>query len=409
MDYFELSKDLEEHHSLFYMMWELGKPIYTKSIPTAAVGFDKEGEFIKFMFNPDFWDGLSKEEKLFVISHECLHVILNHGIRARDGEDRSRANRALDVVVNHMLVDKFDFKREDITDSENLCWVDTVFPDRSLPTNETFEYYYQRCPETPIIYVRLVDDHGKLAEGAEELGALIDKLNENLSEEDKNNLKDIIEQHFEQNDEKEDEGHSAGDSAGGQWTFAEVGKVRRKKKWETVIKKWSKRFNKTEVHDVEQWSRINRRFALIGNDLMLPSDMEMEKDAEGRIQVWFFQDTSGSCAELKDRLFAAALSLPPERFDVKMHCFDTQVYETSLESKKLYGFGGTTFQPLEDYIQGYIKKHTIEYPKAVFVLTDGYGSAITPEKPKAWYWFLTTNYKNHVPADCNTYSLTDFE
>jgi hypothetical protein len=57
--------------------------------------------------------------------------------------------------------------------------------------------------------------------------------------------------------------------------------------------------------------------------------------------------------------------LPNEKFEVKMHCFDTKVYETTIESRRLYGFGGTSFDIIEDYIQSYIKKNNLKYPEGV--------------------------------------------
>ena len=31
------------------------------------------------LINPKFWDSLNYYNKAFVIAHECLHIILNHG------------------------------------------------------------------------------------------------------------------------------------------------------------------------------------------------------------------------------------------------------------------------------------------------------------------------------------------
>ncbi|MBN2302081.1 MAG: hypothetical protein JXN60_06135, partial [Lentisphaerae bacterium] len=102
----------------------------------------------------------------------------------------------------------------------------------------------------------------------------------------------------------------------------------------------------------------------------------------------------------------AAMSLPEWRFDIRMFCFDDRVYETSLESKKLFGFGGTSFGPLESYIQKHKGK---EYPRAVFVITDGYGTPIKPEIPQRWYWFLSSSYTGYIPKTCNIFKLKDFE
>jgi hypothetical protein len=147
------------------------------------------------------------------------------------------------------------------------------------------------------------------------------------------------------------------------------------------------------------------------NNMFLPSEMEIEEkeDVKKRIKVMFFQDTSGSCIHLAERFFKAAKSLPTERFDIEMFCFDTQVYKTSLTSGKLYGFGGTSFSILERYIINQCKGDMRKYPKAVFVITDGYGDCIDPKYPKRWYWFLDPYYTNCIPKKCNTFNLSDFE
>ncbi len=145
--------------------------------------------------------------------------------------------------------------------------------------------------------------------------------------------------------------------------------------------------------------------------MFLPSEMEVEDiDKEkNKIEVWFFQDTSGSCSGFAKRFFKAAESLPKDRFNVRMHCFDTRVYETSLEERKLYGFGGTSFTCIENYIQRRIAKENLQYPKAVFIITDGYGNDVHPEHPEVWHWFLSSGYKSHIPKQSKTYLLRNFE
>jgi hypothetical protein len=426
-EFLELSRELEGHHGLFYRLWNLGKPVFSDKIPTAGVYFDRVGACVNFLLNYDFWQTQTLEQKLFVICHECLHVALNHGIRMQNNKDPMLTNQALDIVVNHSLVERFLFERDKVDPQNIYCWVDTVFsPDSQIATDKSFEHYYNLLEAQKKAQMgtgeagesqpggsgqgrHTVDSHDDLSN--QDFRELIESLNETLSDSEKESLQPVIERHCE----KPSQGALAGREGGSGWTFAKVGKVKKKRKWETIIKRWASKYIRDNVE--EQWARTNRRMLFFEGDLVIPTEAEVDGFDEGRIQVWFFQDTSGSCYGFIDRFFKAAMSLPSDRFDVKMHCFDTRVFETTLESKKLYGFGGTSFSCIEAYIQRYIKAHDQPYPKAVFVITDGCGDRVTPEMPSRWHWFLdayndtwTRNYiETCIPKTCNRYNLGDFE
>jgi len=410
-EYFKYSRELDTHHALFYKMWEMGKPFFDTSIQTAAVQFDRDGQQVSYLFNPDFWNSLSDYERIFIICHESLHVILNHGYRTKDTDNMQKANIALDIVVNHTLVRKFGFDRTKISMEKELCWVDTIFPNEQIPDNECFEYYYKKIKDDSKF--NSIDDHSGLSMSAEEWQDVIDSMGDQLTNEEKESLEQMIEKHFEMKD-----GSKCGDDPGGLkagtmpgcgWKIIKVPVVV-KKKWETVIKKWSRKYDKADLQDVEQWARTNRRFSALSNTgLFLPTDMEIEHEIDGKVDVWFFQDTSGSCYHLAERFFKAASSLNPKRFNIRLFCFDTKVYETTLKSGKLYGFGGTMFNIIENYIQNEVAVNKQKYPTAVFVITDGYGNQVKPQYPKNWYWFLSTEYRYCIPNECNVFNLKNFE
>lgn len=420
-EYFGLSRRLECHHALFYTVWNLGVPIFSEIVPTAGVRFNDDGDCVEFVFNPKYWENLSEYERVFVICHECLHVILHHGHRIRDAKDSERqiCNIALDVVVNHSLVNHFGFDRYRISNQQELCWVDTVFPGKIVPENESFEYYFNlisklgSCSggdegqENVGTGLKTPDDHSML--GDSDWEDAIGKVSDEMSDIDKSSVQGVIEKHYQPTGDEAEGGLLPGVGTIGSWTFANVGMVQVKRKWETVIKKWSLKYDRPEFKDVEQWARLNRRFSMIEDELMLPSEMEQEFEVEGKVEVWFFQDTSGSCAGYRDRFFKAAMSLSTERFHVRLFCFDTQVYETSLESKKIYGGGGTCFAIIENHIQQTLQSEMIDYPEAVFVITDGCGTKVVPQKPQNWYVFLTTKQKSCFPNTCHFFQLKDYE
>lgn len=407
-DWLEISRQLEDHHALFDELWHMGRPSFTDEIETAAVRFADGGDFLEFVFNPDYWNNLTPYERLFVICHECLHVILNHGIRTTIYEDEPRINTALDIVVNHLLISSFGFDRTRIRDEDVLCWTDTVFKNDpnvvSIPTNESYEYYYQKIPESIKIEVFTIDDH-TFIKG--DIGKIIGKLDDRLTPEEKESIKEVIKKHYIKEEfEKKDRG---GSGYGG-WSFVKVDSVAPKKKWETIIFKWSQKYMKEGLDDHEQWARIARRFELLPSDICLPSEMEDESKEYDRIPVHLYMDTSGSCIHFKDRFFRAALSLPKDRFVVRLFCFDTRVEETTLASRKVYGGGGTAFDIIERNIQKVMRDEKTAYPEGIFVITDGAGSPVTPEHPERWHWFLTRRASHaYIPEKSKSYKLDNFE
>lgn len=439
-DFQNISRDLDKFHSIFYQLWEMGEPRLTFEVPTAAVTFDRKGRRVEFLFNPVFWKEADNYTKQFVICHECLHVILNHGLRIRDLKNNPfwnrLANHALDVVINHMLVDKFNFDRQSVNEANKYCWIDTVFgkDHKKVERNRAFEYYFGLLKDKTT--EDLLSGKIKIAYcdgSSEDLGGEVMDIHDFLDGLDNENLRKEIQDHINENlndiDKKSfvdklnqtGEGACAGGEGGGgtkgRGTIAGnitfkmdvTGKVKKKRKWETVIRKWSMKF-KREDTGVEQWAQLNRRIADFGLNLMLPSEVDDESMSQDRIEVWFFQDISGSCVNLKDRFFKAARSLPDDKFLIRAFCFDTAVETVDLKKGELRGGGGTSFAILEAYIQKTIKETPgSKYPEAVFVITDGDGDPVRPAQPKKWYFFLSANYRRYIPPESNVHLLKDYE
>lgn len=429
--FFQIAQDLEIYHGIFSRIWQMGKPIADTTIPTAAVRFDREGGFFSFCFNPDFYKSLNDYNLKFIICHEALHIILNHGIRGY-GLEPELANKTMDIVINESLVSNFGFDRNLITNEKELCWYNTVFPNEpDIEKDKCFEHYYDllfdklldmasaemdgegnmKLPAGMGGDQKTVDQHdGFGSENQDQIDEKLDDACDKLSSDERKQLKDIVEKIL---DDDSKQGLQAGTGAGGLTKIMSLEKVKFKSKWETVIKKWALAHMKRNDKNHEQWARINRRFVTLSRDMFIPTEMEIDhfQEEEHKIKVIFFLDTSGSCAHLADRFWKAAKSLPPNRFEIQLCCFDTRVYETDLKSGKLYGFGGTSFYILENYVQQYRKlpENKNKYPDAVFVITDGYGDPVKPEFCKKWYWFLSENYRGCIPKECNIYDLKDYE
>lgn len=426
-EFCDLAMDLEIYHSVFSKLWNVATPTFVPNCKTAYVAFDKENRTIKFAIDPEFWATLDRHTKLFVISHECLHIILNHGIRSKDisPELRSIANVAMDIVVNHMLIDQFDFKRGMIKDQEKLCWVDTVFKDMDVEHNQGFETYYNLLQESTDVdqLPMLVDIHDFLngigGDGDGDGGldsevqkALADKLSKSLSSEEVSDFLDKLGNIPNQGGGVVGEPQVPGDlKAYIKWTM-----VVKKKKWETVIREWTA-FTVAEKEEY-QWALDNRRFAILQNEeLSFPQLAEIESKNFEKIDLMFFLDASGSCWHLKDRFFTAAFSLNPKKFNVRMFTRTTEVIEIlpeQIRDLRISGSGSDDFSCMERYIQNDIRIGKLKkYPDAIFHITDGVdcsGVKIAPQKPKNWHWFLTEPFeKRWIPDTSKVYRLSDFE
>ncbi len=103
-EFLELTRELEKHHAVFYKLWQIGKPLFVTNTKTAYVQFDKNGECILFGINKNFWDSCSLKKKAFVICHECLHIIFNHGLRIVNSNNGNLGNIAADIVINNELI-----------------------------------------------------------------------------------------------------------------------------------------------------------------------------------------------------------------------------------------------------------------------------------------------------------------
>ena len=68
-------------------------------VPTAAV----DGTCM--IFNTKYMQGLSDDELLFLVAHECMHPMLQHNYR-RKNRDKRTWNQAADYVINQLLTDE---------------------------------------------------------------------------------------------------------------------------------------------------------------------------------------------------------------------------------------------------------------------------------------------------------------
>ena len=385
-------QELSCYNGIFRQLWDLGRIHFVEDIPTACVTFDREGQQLDFRFNREFYDKLNSSQLAFIIAHECMHVILFHGKRFMSNKmliaNKDTFNVAADIAIHEIMEREFMFNIEQMKDV-GLCTIESVFKEKAPQIEQlsTMEYYFNKLVEgCEVTYVPL-DIHmfdENFADGCE---GIVKKAFERLTDVEKkelqNKLKDIAKMR--------------GEEQGNKWFNVTINPVK-KKKWEMIIKEWAQAFLQS---DRFCWYKPSRRTATLDSNLFLPSHLELEIK---KTNVWLYMDTSGSCIDLAPRFFSAAASLPVKFFNARLFCFDTQVYETDVKSKKVYGGGGTAF----DIIQMHISDQQ-DRPDFVFVITDGYGNQVKPERPDRWHVFLTTEDKSCFPDNCIFHSFDEFE
>lgn len=384
-DYFSLSRELEKHHAVFYKLWEMGEPIWTESVPTAGVSFEP----LRYYFNPKFYKSIDLYTKAFVVAHESMHILLNHGTRLKKCDHRT-ANIAMDIALHEIMFNRMGFERNKVQ-IDGIATRKFVCPQANK--NESAEYYYNYIMKNPTeCNPVMVDDHS--FHGVD-TSKIIEDINNQLSNEDAKTFNNSV-----KGDIKKE-----GKEVGGRSQVFKIKPVK-KRKWEKIIKDWTNRND--ELDPEYQWAIPDRRKSLLPKDFLLPS-IYKNKPKNERITVFFYQDSSGSCSNLAERFFKAARSIPEDKFDVRLFCFDTQVYSVDKNKGELYGFGGTSFDIIEQHVQDTIKKEHCKYP-TVWIVTDGFGNPVKPKHPNKWYWLLTEHSsKNYIPKESKLFDLKEFE
>ncbi|MDR3690327.1 MAG: hypothetical protein P4L46_13175 [Fimbriimonas sp.] len=410
-DFAALARRLESFHELFRVLWEVGRPVFTEQIETAAIAFDSKGAPLRFLFNPDFYRRLDPYSREFVVCHEMLHVVLNHGFRTIGLESDIAANIAADLVVNHLLVSRFGFRRELLIDWESACWVDTVFPLRGKlrpAADLTLEQYYELLlKQVDWHLMRLIDEHlfepgpsGSLTSrrGSRELNAHLARVSPLLA----NEIKSLL--------GADGRSAQAGSETLGAW--CQVNPVPPEKvPWEWLIR--NRLGFKSADRITEGWVNPPRRLMAV-EELVLPSPMPDPSAKVPKTQsCFFFLDTSGSCWDYKDRFFGLARSLMRAKFKVELCSFDTRVYRLDLAKTEVKGGGGTSFAAIEAWlrVRSLPSKRDTEplpYPDVVIVLTDGVGDKVEPLFPERWHWLLTSNCVELVPKASVQYRLSEY-
>ena len=321
---------------------------YSEEVSTAGVKLN--GINPELIVNKEFWNTLTEEEQLGVLTHEILHLVFKHPLVANKFDSHKKFNIAADLEVNSYIP---------VLQKDPYMYPKML----SLYNEEGTLYYYEQLPDVASFQQQLVDDHtwGTFKELDDVTRKLIENQIDSIAKDTVQSCKGI---------------------------GSLPGKIQDYLNDLFVIKQ-----------AIFNWKAYFRR--LIGNGIT--SDLTLTKmrpskrfkDARGlryvrRPNILVGVDTSGSInnSELLD-FFSEIHHIWKTGVQVKVAQVDTCVQHledyNGTFNKQIYGRGGTEFLDLFNYYN----KHKRDFSMLV-IFTDGYVSLSLPQTQNL-IWVITKN------------------
>lgn len=373
------------------------------NVQTACVEFSaNKGNPLQLKFNPEFWDSLNQQERCAIISHEIMHIILNHGQRMlyNNNQDIKIQNIAMDICVNEILKCHFNIDEKYAPILKNGVYAEKI--SKELSKERCYEYYYRFLKQNPesIPNSLSIDSHEWMKNFSELSNSQKKEIIKNIT----NTLKKSGMTQYEIKKFLENmrmKYSSTGTQPGHLEKILDgsESEIKRQTSWQKVLKKIKKVFEEKYNED-DNWILKQRR-NFYESDFLIPSnESKIEKTKKRHIHI--FMDTSGSCGEWAETFMGSSLAFPKDNFELSLYCFDTEVYEIDKQKPHLKGFGGTSFKCISDYINNKIDKYD-----CIIVLTDGYGDNAIYKRPNLWHWILTSDFIDFIPKKSKVYHLED--
>lgn len=400
-------------------IFKLGYPAFTTSIPTAGVGWDEKQKKIIFLFNPEFAETLTDDEFCFVIAHEGIHLVNGHVFLLFNEIERMKKikknhqelaifkknmNIAMDCVVNDSLVNLYNFPKvldqDPVISNKVKVFYGQPTVGQDCHDLTAYEVYYMLPDDKTMgdvenhdMWDSFFDSDGSFKkEFVDVFKEMIDRNIQNSSLSDK----ELAQVHkIKKTMENCSDFHvsQAGRAASSEKRPVD-GTDRKTLNWNKILYKFVDTLKPEDI-----WSKPNRKLLANYPDVILPSWKDKEKE-----KIFCAIDASGSIDMQALSLFINVLRSTPRRFEINAITFNTECFKYDVFGKdQPVGGGGTDFSIIEKYIQDNFKK----YPAAVFVLTDGYGTAVKPEHPDRWGWLLYGASSKEYCATMKHYNIMD--
>lgn len=323
--------------------------VQDETIPTMKVSHDT------IWYNPDFFLGLTEDQRRFALAHEIMHPAFQHLFR-RGHRDAFMWNYAGDIVINELLV-------QDRIGAIHPNWLYNT------------DLYNKGGKTTEGVYDLLRDQKGK---GKSPKGQPQDEMKEDAATESESREQE--QQWRIKVGQAAAQAKMAGKLSANFQRFCDEA-LKSKVNWREVLREFMTQY----IHSDRSWARLSRRF--VGQDIYLPAVDKLP--ALNELIIAF--DMSGSIGENEARQFyGEALAICADIHPSKIHalyfdsrvCGDIDSFNSPDEFEfKPRGGGGTAFSPIFHAIG----KAEL-YPACCVVLTDLYCSDFgeAPEYPVLW-------------------------
>lgn len=372
----------------------MGTPVSTSDVDTAAVSWNTDLQRIEFWVNPTFAAGLSPAEFAFVLSHETMHAKLGHPQVMSSFQFPKLYNLAADAVINDWLIDLGLSPPDSAITGESLVG-------RNCANSTVVEIYQQlvrdnaadgdACGLTPAD----VSVDGSLHAPVALPTDVVDSL-----ELPGDSLSAVASKVGNVTDLDAAPGLAAGTGDSG--VLERLTKEGISLAWVNLLRElcpdlWKDDGRSKKVRN----SYHSRRRKLIGLNTSLGADIALPvsrgpskkdgRDVQKPLMVLAL-DTSGSISHaMANRFVNLALSVPQDKVQLWVCTFTTQYRVLDLNKPSWFS-GGTDFSAIERFIRAQMSNENKPYPKAVVVVTDGYASfrsaRPTKEQEQNWFWLL---------------------
>ena len=381
----KISKTLmlrEPFYGLFLM--QLNKRI-SKEIPTAAV--TRNGINFELLISEEFWKSLNDNQRVGLLKHELLHIAFQHLTMYEDYEDKNLLNIAADIEINQYIDPQYY--------PTNDLMLPSTFPELKLPLKAGTREYYKlltqakqngSSPKLNGMLAELESEDCDTYGNGNAKHTTWENFGKGLSEAERKliqkqidyQIKDIVDNQIK------DRGHIPAELKSYVDTLY--------KSREQVIdwKSYFRRFvgNSDKIYTKKTRKKLNKRFE--GNPAL---------KIKTKKHILVAIDTSGSVSdsEITDffaeirHMHKSGVKLSIVECDADIH----KIYEYKGKNPEfVHGRGGTSFQPVIDYLQHNNKKYT-----SLVYLTDGECSAPTkPCKPTLWVLSSKSKMNDELPG-----------